>query len=148
MYEPLLSLRAKTAIMSLKPAVSPEAHLQRPSISRADSPLLGFTLQENVSPDPLHRPSPSYVRRLPDALLDNKDKVRRSTRIYALYSRDASHIAIFGSISTRTCSIKGHRTGNAKPTTAEPEPLLRSFSVPTCASTSTLPSCDSYFCST
>ena len=54
-----------------------------PSITRADSPLLGFTLQENASPDPLHQPSPNYVRRLPvGALPDNKNKVSRSERAY------------------------------------------------------------------
>ncbi|KAF8623970.1 hypothetical protein AX15_006124 [Amanita polypyramis BW_CC] len=36
------------------------------SIIRADSPLLGFTAQENTSPDPLYRPSPDYIRRLPE----------------------------------------------------------------------------------
>ncbi|KAF8629376.1 hypothetical protein AX17_005672 [Amanita inopinata Kibby_2008] len=36
------------------------------SAGRADSPLLGFTPHENASHDPLHRPSSTYIRRLPE----------------------------------------------------------------------------------
>lgn len=57
----------------------------RSSIARADSPLLGFTSQENASLDPLHQPSPNYTRRLPEGSLPDRtkeDKVRCSMRIY------------------------------------------------------------------
>ena len=84
------------------------------SIARADSPLLGFTSQENASHDPLYRPSPDYVRRLPEELRSSAkstshDKVCYSTRIYAHILRDIAHIVILNPVSRGKDTAYGTR---------------------------------------
>lgn len=79
-------LRIHKWISTLPPTTNLALHHHSSSVARADSPLLGFTSQENASLDPLHQPSPNYTRRLPEGSLPNRtdeDKVTYSMRIYA-----------------------------------------------------------------
>ncbi|KAK2467628.1 hypothetical protein APHAL10511_000483 [Amanita phalloides] len=82
------SLRIHEWISTL-PSTEPSLHHRSSStsssITRADSPLLGFTLQENASHDPLYRPSPNYIRRLPECVqpgkFTNQDKSLTEMRV-------------------------------------------------------------------